>query len=164
MQKRRAYETGHRPKLLVIVDETPEADRALYFASRRAARMGSGLVLLTVMDPGEAQVWLGIGDIMRAEAEEKAAGLLEKAAARVREIAGIEAERRVGEGATVPELKRIIDEDEDIAVLILAAAIGADGPGPIVSSVTTKGGMNMAIPVTIVPGDLADAEIDALAG
>lgn len=164
MRKRRAYEAGHRPKLLVVVDETPEADRALYFAARRAARMGSGLVLLTVMDPGEAQVWLGVGDIMKAEAEEKAEALLEKAAQRVRDIAGIEPERVVGEGATVTELKRVIDEDEDIAVLVLAASIGADGPGPIVSAITVKGGMNMAIPVTIVPGSLEDTEIDALSG
>jgi nucleotide-binding universal stress UspA family protein len=164
MRTRRAYEPGHRPKLLAIVDETPEADRALYYASRRAARIGSGLVLLTVMDPGEAQVWLGVGDIMKAEAEEKAQALLDKAAERVREIAGIEAERIVGEGAAISEVKRIIEEDEDIAVLILAAGEGAEGPGPIVTSVAAKGGMAFPIPVTIVPGSLRDAEIDALAG
>jgi hypothetical protein len=49
-------------------------------------------------------------------------------------------------------------------VLILAAGVGAEGPGPIVSSVTAKGGMNFSIPVTIVPGSLRDPEIDALAG
>jgi nucleotide-binding universal stress UspA family protein len=164
MRTRRAYESGHRPKLLVIVDETLEADRALYYASRRAARIGSGLVLLTVMDPGEAQVWLGVGDIMKAEAEEKAQGLLDKAADRVREIAGIEAERVIGDGDPIAELKRVVEEDEDISILILAAGVGADGPGPIVTAVTAKGGMALAIPVTIVPGSLRDAEIDALAG
>jgi nucleotide-binding universal stress UspA family protein len=164
MRTRRAYETGHRPKLLVIVDETPEADRALYYASRRAARLGAGLMLLTVMDMGEAQVWLGVGDIMKAEAEEKAGALLDKAAERVREIAGIEAERVVGEGTPIAELKRVIDEDEDISVLVLAAGVGSEGPGPIVSAVAAKGGMAFPIPVTIVPGSLADREIDSLAG
>ena len=72
MRKRRSYETGHRPKLLVVVDETPEADRALYFATRRAARVGAGLITLHVIPAGENQVWLGVEDIMRAEAEEKA--------------------------------------------------------------------------------------------
>jgi nucleotide-binding universal stress UspA family protein len=164
MRTRRAYEPGHRPKLLVVVDETPEADRALYYASRRAARIGSGLVMLTVTDPGEAQVWLGVGDIMKAEAEEKANALLDKAGERVREIAGIEAERAIGEGNPISELARVIEEDEDIATLVLAAGVGPDGPGPIVASVAAKGGMNFAIPVTIVPGSLKDAEIDALAG
>jgi nucleotide-binding universal stress UspA family protein len=164
MRRRRAYETGHRPKLLAVVDETPEADRALYFASRRAARMGAGLVMLSVIEPGEAQVWIGVGDIIKAEAQEKADGLLDKAAGRVREIAGIEAERIVGEGSMMAEIRRVIDADEDIAVLILAAGVGPDGPGPIVSSVAAKGGMAFAIPVTIVPGSLGDSEIDALAG
>jgi nucleotide-binding universal stress UspA family protein len=164
MRTRRAYEPGHRPKLLVVVDETVEGDRALYYASRRAARMGSGLVLLCAIDPGETQVWLGVGDLMKAEAEEKASQLLDKAAARVREIAGIEAERVVGAGNVIAELHRVVETDEDIAVLILAAGTGPEGPGPIVSSVTAKGGLNVAIPVTIVPGGLGDAEIDALAG
>jgi nucleotide-binding universal stress UspA family protein len=164
MRTRRAYEPGHRPKLLVVVDETPEADRALYFASRRAARMGSGLVLLTVIDPGETQVWLGVGELIKAEATDKAEALLDKAAARVRDIAGIEPERLIGEGDAVAELKRVIHEDEDIWVLMLAAGVGPEGPGPIVSAVSSKGGMNFGIPVTIVPGTLGDAEIDALAG
>jgi nucleotide-binding universal stress UspA family protein len=164
MRTRRAYESGHRPKLLVVVDETPEADRALYFAARRAARMGSGLVMLTVIDSGEAQVWLGVGDIIKAEATEKAEALLDKAAERVRAIAGIEAERVIGEGPAIAELTRVIEEDEDISVLVLAAGVGSDGPGPIVSAVASKGGMGFAIPVTIVPGTLADQEIDALAG
>ena len=87
MRKRRSYEAGHRPKLLVVVDETPEADRALYYAARRVARLGAGLVMLNVIPVGETQVWLGVGDIMKAEAEEKAEALLARAAERARSIA-----------------------------------------------------------------------------
>ncbi len=39
LKPRRAYETGHRPKFLVVVDETPEADRALYFAARGSGHL-----------------------------------------------------------------------------------------------------------------------------
>ncbi len=35
--KRRSYESGHRPKFMVVVDKTPECARAVHFASRRAA-------------------------------------------------------------------------------------------------------------------------------
>jgi hypothetical protein len=35
-RKRRSYEAGHKPKYLVIIDESPECDRAVYYASRRA--------------------------------------------------------------------------------------------------------------------------------
>ncbi|MFM9974425.1 MAG: universal stress protein, partial [Beijerinckiaceae bacterium] len=130
MRKRRSYETGHRPKLLVVVDETPEADRALYYAARRAVRLGAGLVTLNVIPLGETQVWLGVGDIMKAEAEEKADALLAKAADRIRAIAAIEPERIMREGVIALEIAKLIDEDEDISSLILAAGTGSDGPGP----------------------------------
>jgi hypothetical protein len=42
-KKRRSYEAGHKPKFLVVIDDTPECDRAVYFASRRAARTGAGV-------------------------------------------------------------------------------------------------------------------------
>jgi nucleotide-binding universal stress UspA family protein len=164
MRKRRSYESGHRPKLLVVVDETPEADRALYYAARRAARLGAGLVLLNVIPVGETQVWLGVGDIMKAEAEEKAEALLNQTAERARAIAAIEPERIVREGVTAQEIARLIEQDEDISTLVLAAGVGTEGPGPLVASIAVKGGLGLPIPVTIVPGDLEDSEIDALAG
>jgi nucleotide-binding universal stress UspA family protein len=164
MRKRRSYEAGHRPKLMVVVDETPEADRALYHAARRAARLGAGLVMLTVIPVGETQVWLGVGDIMKAEAEEKARKLLDSAVARARAIAAIEPETLIREGVTAQEIIRLIEHDEDITSLTLASGTGPEGPGPLVSALATRGGLGLPVPVTIVPGDLDDAEIDALAG
>ena len=41
IRKRRSYEAGHKAKFLVVIDDTPECDRAVYFASRRAARVPS---------------------------------------------------------------------------------------------------------------------------
>jgi hypothetical protein len=164
MRTRRSYETGHRPKLMVVIDETPEADRALYYAARRSARLGAGLVMINVIPVGETQVWLGVGDIMRADAEAKSDGLLDKAASRVRELAGIEPERVRREGVTSQEIAKLIDSDEDISTLVLAAGVGSEGPGPLVASLAARGGMGLPIPVTIVPGDLSDPEIDALAG
>ena len=40
--QRHAYESGHKPKCLVIVDDTAEWDRAVYYASRWAVRVGGG--------------------------------------------------------------------------------------------------------------------------
>jgi nucleotide-binding universal stress UspA family protein len=164
MRKRRSFESGHRPKYLVIVDETPEADRALYFAARRAARLGVGLVTLNVIPVGETQVWLGVGDIMKAEAQANAEKLLAKAAERARDIAAIEPEQIIREGVTAQEIMKLIEQDEDISILILASSTGSDGPGPLVSSLASKSGGGFRIPVTIVPGILTDEEIDALAG
>jgi hypothetical protein len=46
-------------------------------------------------------------------------------------------------------------------MLVLAANPGAEGPGPIITTMTKTVGA-FPIPVTIVPGDLSDQDIDAL--
>ena len=40
--QRQSYESGHKPKCLVIVDDTAEWVRAVYYASRWAIRVGGG--------------------------------------------------------------------------------------------------------------------------
>ena len=39
--RRRSYEEGHRPKYLIVIDDSEECDRALYFAARRCARISA---------------------------------------------------------------------------------------------------------------------------
>jgi len=161
-RSRRSYEAGHQPKLLVVIDETQECDRAVYFASRRAARIGGNVVMLRVNDmQGQSQQWLGVADIMRAEAREEADAELNKYAARANDIAGITPERAVRDGDMAEEILKLIDEDEDIFILVLAAGTGTEGPGPLVATIGRTAG-DYPIPVAIVPGHLSDEEIDAL--
>lgn len=161
-RKRRSYEAGHKPKFLVVVDDTEECDRAIYFASRRAVRIGGTVVLLRVIDPGDRnQQWLGVADIMRTEAHEEANAALDRAGARANGIAGITPERVIREGDRSQEILKLIDEDEDIAILVLAAGTGKEGPGPLVSSLGKTAG-TFPIPIALVPGHLADEDLDAM--
>jgi nucleotide-binding universal stress UspA family protein len=161
-RKRRSFEAGHRPKLLVVVDETEECDRAVYFASRRAARIGGNVVMLRVMETHDQnQQWLGVADVMRAEAHDEADAQLSKYAVRARAIAGITPELVAREGDTVEEILKLIDQDEDIFILVLGAGGGSEGPGPLVTTLGRAAG-DYPIPLAIVPGHLSDDEIDAL--
>jgi nucleotide-binding universal stress UspA family protein len=161
---RKSYEPGHQRKLLVVVDGTPECDRAVYYASRRAIRTGSRLVMLAVVSVGDVnQQWLGVGDLMLEEAREEANARLDQFAGRARNLAGIDPERVLRQGAKAEEALKLIEEDEDIAVLVLAAGTGKDGPGPLVSSLAGSAAGNFPVPITIVPGHLSDQELDALA-
>lgn len=162
-KRRRAYEAGHRAKFLAVVDETPECSRAVRFAARRAARINATVLLLAVVAPPEDETWLGVGEAMQEEAEEKATRELDTAAAAVRAIAGLEPERVIRTGAKSVEVIALIEEDEDIAILVLAAGTGTNGPGPLVASLAAKNSGGFQIPVAIVPGQLSDEEIDALA-
>jgi len=161
-RKRRSYEPGHKAKFLVVIDDTPECDRAVYFASRRAARVGVSVVMLRVIETHDhGQQWLGVADIMRAEAREEANAMLATFAARSNGIAGITPECVIREGDTSEQIVKLIEEDEDISVLVLAAGIGSEGPGPLVTTLGKTAG-TFPIPIAIVPGHLADEELDAM--
>jgi nucleotide-binding universal stress UspA family protein len=160
--QRRSYETGHKPKCLVIVDETAEWDRAVRYASRWAVRVGGGVVMLRIIETEDQnQQWLGVADIMRAEAQEEANAALDRAAGRANGIAAITPERVIREGDPAEQILGVIDEDVDIAMLVLAANPGPEGPGPITTMIAKAMG-TFPIPVTIISGDLSDADIDAL--
>jgi nucleotide-binding universal stress UspA family protein len=160
--QRRSYETGHKPKCLVVVDDTAEWDRAVYYASRWAIRVGGGVVMLRVIETEDQnQQWLGVADIMRAEAEEAANEALDRASGRANGIAAITPERVIREGDPTEQILEVIDQDVDIVMLVLAANPGAEGPGPLVTQMAEAAG-SFPIPVTIVSGGLSDADIDAL--
>lgn len=160
--KRRSYESGHKPKCLVVVDDTPECDRAVYYAARWAKRGGGGVVMLRVIETDQRnQEWRGVADIMRAEAHEEANAALDRASGRANGLAGITPERVIREGAPAPQILDVIESDVDISMLVLAASAGAEGPGPIVTS-TAKTAGAFPIPVIVVPGTLTDEDIDGL--
>ncbi|TAN06737.1 MAG: universal stress protein [Rhizobiaceae bacterium] len=162
VSRRLSREAGHRRKFLAIIDETPECERAAAYAARRARATNGMIVLLFVVDAADFQQWLGVERIMRQEATTAARDALAAAAARVRDSVGIEPELVVREGIPTEEIIKLIEEDQDIAILVLAAGSGKDGPGPLVASIAGKTPA-FPIPVTVVPQSLTDDEIDSLA-
>ena len=56
----------------------------------------------------------------------------------------------------------LIEEELDISLLVLGAATGTDGPGPLVSYLIQKMAGRLRIPVTVVPGNLTDIEINEI--
>lgn len=161
--KRSSLEAGHRRKFLVVVDESPECDRAVVFAARRAEHTGGGLVLLYVVEDADFRGFVGVGEMMRQQARAEAEAVLAEVAERVRGLAAIEPEPVIREGTRAGEVVRHIEADEDIAVLVLAAGTGPEGPGPLVSALAGRGSGTFPVPITIVPGHLSDAEIAAIA-
>lgn len=132
------------------------------YAGMRARNSGGGLVLVYVIQSSDFQHWLGVEEIMRAEAMEEAESTLAKASEKMRTLLGIDPETVIRQGSTAEEIHAVIEEDQDIAILVLAAGSAKDGPGPLVSSIAGRGAA-FPIPVTVIPDALSDEEIDALA-
>ncbi len=97
---------------------------------------------------------------MRDEAHADAEEMIYAAARTVNELSGIVAELVIPYGTVTDCLTRLLKEDADISILVLASGAGKEGPGPLVSMFASA---VQSIPVTIVPGNFTDAQIDALA-
>lgn len=162
VSKRLIREAGHRRKFLAVIDETPECERAVAYASRRTKSTGGALVLLFVIESSDFQHFLGVEAVMRQEATAVAQAALDQAATAVRNRHGIEPELVIREGNKTTEIHKLIEEDQDIAILVLAAGAAKEGPGPLVASIAGKAAA-FPIPVTIVPYNLTDEDIDSLA-
>ena len=67
----------------------------------------------------------------------------------------------IREGDPGEQILDVIENDVDIAMLVLAASAGAEGPGPIITMLAKTAG-TFPIPITVVPGNLGDIDIDAL--
>ncbi len=145
----------------MLIDDTEECSRAVAFAAYRIRRTGGSIVFLSVIDSADFQQFLGVEEVMRAEAEEEARRLIDTHQARVKKIADIPVEAVIREGRGPEPVEALIAEDREIAILVLAASAHGDGPGPMVTAFATRGANGLHIPVTIVPGSMSDAEIEA---
>ena len=147
---------------LVVVDESPEMRNALRYACRRAKRTGGRLAMLYVMEPPEGQQWGAVVDLMRQEARQQAEEVVARHAEVAVSMTGQPPTIHIREGKSRDELVKLITEDRSISVLVLGSASGGEGPGPLVTAFAGKAGSQLRVPLTIVPGALSEAEIDAI--
>lgn len=148
-------------KFLVVLDDSRECLNAMRFAAMRAAKSGGGVEVLSIIPPDEFNHWIGVGDLMRAEAKERIEVHFEVFAKWMRDKQGINPSLVIREGEVVPEILAQILEDTEIGVLVLGASADKKGPGPIVTQLSKNAG-SLPIPITVVPGDLSKERIEAI--
>ena len=147
-------------KFLCVVDKTPECRVALRFAARRAQHTGGRITLLCSSRRPDFQQWRGVEEIMEAEAREEAERLVYNSAKTINELSGLIPELVIMSGRPAESLTELLKNDRDISILVLASGTSKEGPGPLVSLFASG---VQPIPVTIVPGNLSDDAIDAIA-
>ena len=147
---------------LCVVDDSEELSQALRFSCARAKRVGGRVSLLYVIQPAEFMHWATVGELMREEGRQEAEELLSIISAIVQKRTGKMPSVYIREGVLHEQLMELIEEEKGISLLVLGAATGTDGPGPLVSYLVQKMAGRLRIPVTVVPGNLTDEEIDAI--
>lgn len=146
---------------LVVMDETREAECALHYAARRAARTGGMVEILAIIPPLEIVEWGGVQAAMEEEARLRAEARVVAASGAIVEESGVRPSITVRQGTAVRAVADVLKEREDISILVLAAA--ADGsPGPLVSHFTGAAMSSLPCPLVIVPGKLDTGTLDRL--
>lgn len=153
---------AHERVFLVVVDKSEEHKVALHYAALRAKKTGGRVALLYVIEPGDFQAFGAVEDLMREEKRQEAETVLHTLSAEVQGICGKTPVFHIREGALREELIKLINEDETISILVLAAAPSGKNPGPLISALAGKMWNQLRIPLTIVPGSLTYAELDLL--
>lgn len=153
---------GQRRVFLCVVDSTKECRVAIYFAARRTLRADSQLALLYVMEPAEFHHWRTVEEKMREEAREEAEAFVQEYATLVQEWTGQMPILYIREGEPTETIRELIEEEPRISILVLGAGTEKKGPGPLVSSIGGKMSGKFPIPITIVPGNLTEEQIDML--
>jgi len=149
---------------LVVADESEEFPDALIYAGLLCRYTGWRLVMLRVIEPQDPAPWASITEEMRRQARDSAESLTQRFAAEAWAECGVTAEPILREGDLKPELRKLLNEDTSIKLVVLAAASPPAGPGPLVSQLGKSGGLaSRPVPVVVVPGALSRDEIRKLA-
>lgn len=157
------YAASKPRNFLVVVDDTPESRVALRFAARRALGMeNGGVMLLRVVSPPDFNHWMGVKEIMRAEARQEAEDLLADLVRQVEVDHGLRPQTMIREGALKDEVLAEIEEDSTIRIVMLGAAPDGGSPGPLVEALAGELSGSLRIPVTVVPGSLSSTDVDQL--
>jgi nucleotide-binding universal stress UspA family protein len=148
---------------LVVVDETEEMRNALHFACRRAEHTGGRVAMLYVLEPPEFQHWLGVERVMQDEAREQAEQTLQELAAKAQAMTGRMPVLIIREGRRSEEVLALLQEEPSISIVVLGTAPGRQDPGPLVNYLVSRMGDTVRVPLTLVPGQLTEEQIDQLA-
>lgn len=153
---------GNRRAFLVVVDASEECEAAVRFAALRARKTRGVVILLSVSSVPDFHHWMFVGSLMKEEQRLQAEERLSHFSALVEALSGEKPEIIIRDGDAQEELLRVLDSDQRLSVLVLAASGGPDGPGPLISALTGKHADRLRLPVTIVPGTLTPEQLDTL--
>lgn len=152
-------------KFLAVSDETEECITALMFAGMRAKAVGAGLVILRCAKIPGMGGWIGLDRDISQDAIDTARLKATQHADAVEARTDMKPELVISDDEPVDAIRKLVDSDPAIKSLILAAGSGRLGPGPLVSRLAKgKPIASRPIAVTVIPGDLTDAQLAEIGG
>ncbi|MDA8852133.1 universal stress protein [Hyphomicrobiales bacterium] len=146
---------------LAVFDGTEECKSAVRYASRRAKLNNANLLIVATVDTAEFNYWLSVNNKMIDNVEKEAKDMLNDLSKEIRSYSDAECDYIIEHGSKLDVVKRLIENDKSISLMILASNTKDKNPGILVETIS---GAGYAIPVVVLPGNVNDDSIDKLAG
>ena len=146
---------------LAVFDGTDECKSAVRYAARRAQLNNANLLIVATVDTAEFTYWLSVNSKMIDNIEKESKEMLKVLSKEIQSYSNVECSYIIEHGLKLDVVKRLIDEDETISLLVLASNKKDKNPGVLVETISGDG---YSIPVVVLPGNLNDDSIDKLSG
>jgi nucleotide-binding universal stress UspA family protein len=150
-----------KEKFLAVFDGTDECKSAVRYASRRAQINSADLLIVATIDTVEFTYWLNVNSKMIDNIEKESKEMLSNLSKEIHSYSDINCDYIIEHGSKLEVVKKLIDDDQSISLLILASNKKDKKPGILVETIS---GIGYSIPVVVLPGNLNDDSIDKLAG
>ena len=150
-----------KEKFLAVFDGTDECKSAVRYASRRAQINSADLLIVATIDTIEFTYWLNVNSKMIDNIEKESKEMLSDLSKEIHSYSDINCDYIIEHGSKLEVVKKLIDDDQSISLLILASNKKDKKPGILVETIS---GIGYSIPVVVLPGNLNDDSIDKLAG
>ena len=144
-----------------MFDGTDECKSAVRYASRRAKLNNASLLIVATVDTAEFSYWLSVNNTMIDNVEKESKDMLNDLSRVIQSYSDVQFDYIIEHGSKLDVVKRLIENDKSISLMILASNIKDKNPGILVETIS---GAGYAIPVVVLPGNLNDDSIDKLAG
>lgn len=148
---------------LVCVSDQHESEVAIRFACLRAKHRGAQVTILHVIAPEDFQGLFAVSDVMRAEKEQEAQNLLNQMADHAMQACGVRPSVVLREGILGEEIVKTTLENGDVIAVVLGVQHDSATAPKLLSWLTSKLGAELLVPIIAVPGNLTDAQLEALA-
>ena len=147
---------------LVIIDDSKEMLNALRYATLRASRVNGTVALLATFDSIDFSHWKAVENIADKESRKTAESKMLEFESFILKISKKRPKKYIMKGDRIMCILDFLESNKFISNLILAASSSTGGPGPLISGFTGKHRTKLKVPLTIIPGNLSEEEIDNL--
>ena len=147
---------------LVVLDDSSEIMNALRYAAQRSAINNGRVALLYTFETLEFSHWKAVEDIAEVESRKEAESKIKEFENYVLKFTPKNPKKYIMKGDRVECIINFLNANKFITNFVLAASAKESGSDPLISAFTGKQRSKISVPMTIIPPNLSEEEIDKL--